>query len=113
MTPSDDRSVVLAPPRDEQWTLHHALLDRLQREADEGVANGSPADDPSIGRLRGAFATLDGGGRRFTVAQLEAIRRLLASYHHRTSWWEVERPRIERLLDRVTDALAADRPSTR
>lgn len=110
MTPSADRSVALALPRDEQWTLHHALLDRLQRGADEGAANGIPADDPSITRLRGAFATLDGGERRFTVAQLEAIRQLLASYHHRT-WWEVERPRIERLLDRVTNALppAADR----
>lgn len=105
MSPDESRSVSLSLSRGERWTLHHVLLDRLQRRDGAG--------DPPPAELRRAFETLDGGGTRFTIAELRALRELLAAYHHSTSWWEVERPRIERLLDRVTDATGSDRPPAR
>jgi hypothetical protein len=36
---------------------------------------------------------------------LERLQALVATYHHRTSWWEVERPQMEAVLDRVSTAL--------
>lgn len=94
------RPVTLSLPPEEAWTLHHVLLDRIEREAASEPAAGSPPVE-----VFRAFETLDAGGRRFTVAQLEAMQGVLAEYHHATTWWEIERARIERLLDRITDRL--------
>lgn len=83
----------LSLPPEEQWTLHHVLLDRLGRDA--------PAEPDAVPALRRAFETLDDGGRRFTLAELEAMERVLAACHHSTRW-EVDRPRLEALLSRIS-----------
>jgi hypothetical protein len=92
--PANPRS--LSPTPAEQWTLHHVLLDRLGEDPTVSTEGDAPAE------LRRAFETLDAGERRFTLAQLEAIRDVLATYHHSTTWWVVERPRLESLLSLVT-----------
>lgn len=89
---------------DERWTLHHVLLDRIHAGA---TVIDADHDDPPPVAVVGAFETLDAGETTFTVAQLEAVREVLATYHHSATWWEVERPRIERLLHRVSAALEA------
>lgn len=96
-----DRPIPLTLSPEEQWTLHHVLLHRIEEGAAEG--GGSGADPPPMPVLR-AFETIDRGDLRFSVAELGAVRNVLAEYHHSTMW-EVERPEIERLLDRITTAL--------
>lgn len=99
---SSPGSITLQLTPEERWTLHHVLLHRIERET--AADDATSIDPPRLAVFR-AFETLDGGGSRFTVEELEAIEDLLAEYHHRTTWWEVERPRIERLLHRVANAL--------
>lgn len=82
--------------RAEAWTLHHVLLDWLQRD-DEAERPG--AAPPSA--VRAAFETVDAGGTTFTAAQLDAIQPILAAYHHAPPW-EPDRARLEQLLYRVT-----------
>ena len=94
--------ITLTLPADEQWTLHHVLLDRIEEEI---TAHEMDLVDPPLLNLVQAFETLDDGDLQFTVAQLRAIRDVLAEYHHSTTWWEIDRPRIERLLDRITNSL--------
>lgn len=86
-------TATLSLSRAEQWTLHHVLVDRL-----------TEARSPSTALVE-AFSTLDAGGTTFTRPQLERLQALVATYHHRTSWWEVERPQMEAVLDRVSTAL--------
>lgn len=100
-SPHHARSIALQLPPGEQWTLHHVLLDRIERDAT--AADAPSAGPPPVEVVR-AFETLDAGETRFTLAQLEAIQALLGAYHHAPSW-ELDRPRLEQLLRRVADAL--------
>ena len=90
------------------WTLHHVLLDRLEREARAEDPTG--VDPPSVAVFE-AFETLDAGDTRVTMAELEAIRTVLAEYHHSTTWWELERSRLEQLLRHVTELLDRQNPA--
>lgn len=99
------QSTTLSLPLEEHWTLHHVLLDRIEQE--QTAANATDVDSPPL-ELFQAFDTLDDGDLRFTDAQLEAIRDVLAEYQRSTDWWEVERARIEELLEYVTAALEED-----
>jgi hypothetical protein len=78
------------------------LLDRIEQEATEEAALSVEA--PPIEVFQ-AFERLDAGETSFTIAQLEAIQTVLMEYHHATTWWELERAEIERLLHRVTRCL--------
>jgi hypothetical protein len=103
--PEQSLRLALSLPPEEQWTLHHVLLDRIERET---TAEQTNADSPPVEVFR-AFERLDAGETSFTVAELEAIQAVLAEYHHATTWWELERARLERLLHRVTDLVAQRR----
>lgn len=97
------RTVTLSLSSELRWTLHHVLLDRI--DAESTVTGSSRVDPPPLEVFR-AFETLDGGGTTFTVDELEAIRAVLSAYHHSPAW-VVERPRIERLLHRVSGPIEA------
>jgi hypothetical protein len=84
------------------WTLHHVLLDRIEQEATE--AESASVEAPPIEVFQ-AFERLDAGEPSFTIAQLQAIQTVLMEYHHASTWWELERAQIERLLHRVTRCL--------
>lgn len=100
------RHVTLSLTAEEEWTLHHVLLDRIDAgSTPTGTPRGEP---PSLEVLR-AFERLDAGETTFTVVQLEAVRSVLAEYHHASTWWAVERSRIEQLLHRVSAPLEARR----
>lgn len=105
--PGSDRSTTsLSLSPEERWTVHHVLLHRIEREGT--AADTTEVEPPPIEVFR-AFDVLDGGESRFTAAQLDAIRDVLAASHWSTDW-EVERPRIERLLERVSRALETTAP---
>jgi len=99
---NETRTVPLSLSPADQWTLHHVLLDRIEREP--RAAEPTAIEPPPV-EIFQAFETLDAGDTRLTVRQLDAIQNLLAEYHHAPAWGEVERARIERLLDRVTTLL--------
>ncbi|WP_458188160.1 DUF7853 family protein [Haladaptatus sp. NG-WS-4] len=105
--PLSSSSFTLTLPSDEHWTLHHVLLHRIERELT--VDDGTEVDPPPLEIYR-SFETLDAGDTRFTIAQLEAIQDVLAEYHHSTTWWEIERSRLERLLHRIARVLEVNRP---
>jgi hypothetical protein len=100
--PDRTRSVTLSLSLEAQWTLHHVLLDRIDRER---TAAGPTIDEPPPLEVFQAFETVDAGETRFTLAQLEAIQTVLVDYHHATTGWELERAQIEQLLHRVTTRL--------
>jgi hypothetical protein len=100
--PPSDGSVTLSLSLEQQWTLHHVLLDRIEQEPTEEPS--SDSDPPPVEIFR-AFETLDAGDTSLTIAQLEAIQAVLVEYHHATTWWELERARIEQLLHRVSTQL--------
>lgn len=105
-TPLSPRSVTLSLPREEQWTLHHVLLDRIEREA---LAEEPGKIDPPPIEIFQAFATLEAGETSFTLEQLDAMQTVVAEYHHSPDWGDVERARIERLLHRVTEPIERQR----
>jgi len=98
----DPATIRLSLDRESRWTLHHVLLDRLEREA---RANDPTGIDPPPVAVFDAFETLDAGETSVTTAELEAMRAVVAEYHHSTSWWELERSRLEGLLHLLTALL--------
>ena len=97
--PQGQHSIQLSLSREDHWTLHHVLLDRIEREAT--AEEPSKIDAPPISLFH-AFETLDAGETSFTIAQLEAVQTILAEYHHSSTRWELERSALERLLHQVT-----------
>lgn len=104
--PRPFRSTSLSLSLEGRWTLHHVLLHRIEQE--ETATNATDVDSPPL-ELYQAFDAVDEGKLRFTDAQLEAIQNVLAEYQRSTDWWELERSRIEDLLEHVTTALENDR----
>ncbi|WP_440771373.1 DUF7853 family protein [Natronorubrum sp. DTA28] len=102
------QSVTLSLPLEEQWTLHHVLLDRIEREL--AAADPTTIDPPPVEVFQ-AFEALDAGQTRFTMAQLGAIQTILAEYHHSPTWWELERPQLEALLHHVSSAIDGREPT--
>lgn len=100
--PDRSRSISLSLSREAQWTLHHVLLDRIDRAE---TADTPTSDDPPPVEVYQAFETLDAGSTCFTRPQLEAIQMVLGEYHHTSTWWELERAQIEDLLRRITARL--------
>jgi hypothetical protein len=104
---SNPPSATLSLTPEQHWTLHHVLLDRIDQESTAVTAD---ADPPAV-EVFHAFEVLESGNARFTLAQLTAIREVLAEYHHSPTWWEVERPQLEQLLHRVTHQIEQLEPS--
>ena len=98
------QSITLKLPRSEQWTLHHILLDRIDQEL---TAPDTTSVDPPAVEIYQAFEILETGSTRFTNDQFEAMQEILAEYHHSSPDWEVDRPQIESLLDRIADIVSA------
>ena len=105
---SNPPSVTLSLTPEQHWTLHHVLLDRIDQESTGGVTVNT---NPPAVEVFHAFEVLEDGNARFTLAQLKAIREVLAEYHHSPTWWEVERPQLEQLLHRVTHKITQLEPS--
>lgn len=101
--PSTPETVAVTLPRRLRWTLHHVLLDRIER-ANENTHERSADVVPPMCVYR-AFDRLDQGGTSFTFEELEAIQDVLASYQRSTDWWENERANIEALLATVSRSI--------
>ena len=114
-SPSTTTEATLSLSRAEQWTLHHVLADCIDSQHADGamVSMDETTASTDQATLRRAFETIDEGETTFTRAELERLQTVLARYHHRTSWWMVERPRIEGLLNCISTALEEARGETR
>ena len=104
--PPVDTTVTLSLSPEEQWTLHHVLLDRIDQEATSGEP--SRTDPPPLEVFR-AFERLDAGRTNFTRSELAAIEPIVARYHHAPEW-EADRAQLEGLLHQITDR-GSDRPA--
>lgn len=100
-TPPPSYTETIEASRADQWTLHHVLLDRLEREADGEMPSPLP---PQLVEVTTAFETLDAGDLTFTVPQLEAIRAVLGEYMHSAAW-EDDHDSLERLYDHLGEVL--------
>lgn len=92
--PPNPHSITLLLPPEEHWTL----LDQIKQET--MAKDPANADLPPLEVFQ-AFETLDAGETSFTIPQLIAIQTTLAEYHYSSTWWEIERSRIEQLLHSV------------
>ncbi|WP_227380207.1 DUF7853 family protein [Haladaptatus halobius] len=99
------RSITLALPPDEHWTLHHVLLHRIDQET---TADDTTVVDPPSLEVFQAFEALDAGSTQFSITQLEAIQAVLAEYYHSTIWWEGEQAQLEQLLQHVATLVEAN-----
>lgn len=104
--PSSDRLTLSLTPA-EQWTLHHALLERVDRE--HTATDAANVDPPPLA-VYAAFDTLDSGGTQFSVRELEACLDVLSDSHHRPDWC-AERDRLEGLLRKLTRTLEQHQPA--
>lgn len=91
----------LAP--EEQWTVHHVLLERIEQESTADDPTG--VDPPSVAVFQ-AFERLNTGGTTFTIDELEAIRSTHASFDGEIDWGKFENARIDRLHNHITERLA-------
>lgn len=107
MPPSPARPINLALPLAAQWTLHHVLLERLDRE--RTTADPTGIEPPPLA-VYTAFETLETGETRVTPVELEACLDVVADAHHQPAW-ATERGRLEGLLQTLTRALERTRSS--
>ncbi len=85
----------LALSREEQWVLHHVMLDRMELEA-----RSPEADAPSIEIYR-VFKKLEAGTHRFTRRERRLLREELERYVEARDTPERDRPTARKLLDRL------------
>lgn len=90
-----------------QWTLHHALLERI--DAEPTAADPTGIDPPPLA-VYTAFERLDAGARTFSDAELDAMCDVVRDAHHAPDWC-AERDRLESLLHALTRALERSRPT--
>lgn len=82
--------------RDEQWILHHVVLDRMELEAQ------APADTdaPPVALYR-VFEKLEAGTYRFSQREYDCLRDEVREYVECAETPERDRPVAERLLDEL------------
>lgn len=93
---SDDLS------REEQWVIHHALLERIEMELH---APGN-ADPPSLTVYR-AFEKLEGDARRFSTCERRCVRGELRMYAARDDVPDRDATAAESALERLRERSAA------
>ena len=91
----------------EEWTLHHALLERI--DAEPTAADPTGIDPPPLA-VYTAFERLDAGETTFSVAELDAMQAVISDAHHAPDWC-AERDRLESLLHALTRSLERSPPT--
>ncbi|WP_306053907.1 DUF7853 family protein [Natronococcus wangiae] len=81
--------------REEQWVLHHVMLDRMELEAQ------SPADTdpPSIAVYR-VFEKLEAGTHQFSQSECQCLQDELRQYAEVVNTPKRDQPIADRLLDK-------------
>lgn len=96
-TPSSEhQKYTLDLSREEQWVLHHVLLDRIELEAQ------APADtDPPPITVYRVFEKLEAGTHQFSRYERQGLRDELHKYAEAMNTPERDQPIVERLLDKL------------
>ncbi|MFC4988923.1 hypothetical protein [Saliphagus infecundisoli] len=96
MTASTERrGVTLSLSHEEQWLLHHLMLDRMELEAR------SPETDPPSMDVYRIFDKLEAGTHWFTRQECRRLRDELDRYVDARDTPDRDRPTARRLLDRL------------
>ena len=104
--PSHPESIALKLRPQERWTLHHVLLDRIDRET---ITNAPSAIDPPPLEVFQAFEALDAGESEFTALQLEGIETVISEYRDSEECSVEESDALEAVGDRIETALESER----
>lgn len=86
--------------RNEEWTIHHVILDRI--EAEWRSEGGNP---PPITVYR-VFDKVEAGTERFKPTELRSLREELASYRESGDVPERDARSVDELLERLDTALS-------
>lgn len=98
MTASTERQgLALALSREEQWLLHHVMVDRMELEA-----RSPEADPPSVDVYR-IFDKLEAGTHWFTRRECRRLRDELEGYVGARDTPERDRPTARAILDRLRE----------
>lgn len=97
----DDTPVQLPLAPDELWTLHHVLLDRLESER----RSPTTVEPPPI-EVFDAFEKIEAGESDFTAREVRFVRAELRRYVAGPAGPPPDRAVAERVIDRITTALA-------
>lgn len=99
MTASTERKgLSLTLTREEQWVLHHLMLDRMELEIPS-----TEADPPSVDIYR-VFDKLEAGTHWFTSRECRLLREELGRYAEARDTPDRDRPTARRLLDHFGEA---------
>lgn len=98
----ETRRVTLPLTREEEWTLHHVLLDQIVQES---IAEETSCDDTPPAGVYQAFESLDTGETTFTIDQLRAVHKTLTEYLHTTETENIEYTRIEQIHHHISERL--------
>ena len=99
MTASTERQgLSLTLTREEEWVLHHLMLDRMELEA-----RSTEPDPPSVDIYR-IFDKLEGDTHWFTSRECRLLREKLGRYAEARDTPDRDRPTARRLLERLGEA---------
>lgn len=85
--------------REEQWVLHHVMLNRMELE----VQAPADTDPPPIAVYR-VFEKLEAGTHRFSQCERQCLRDELHQYVGAMETPERDRPVAEQLLDKLQES---------
>ena len=97
---TEQRQRTFALSRDEAWTVHHVVLDRIEAEAT--MADREP---PSIDVFR-VFEKLESGTEQFTCTELRAMRSELDSYRSSERPSDRDDDHLVAIVERLDQQLA-------
>lgn len=102
-TSSGHTEAVLELSREEQWMLHHVMLDRMELEAR------SPAEtDPPPVAVYRVFEKLETGTHRFSRCERRCLRAELCQHAEAMDTPERDRPLATQILDKLRRAEPED-----
>ena len=93
------RQLTFALSRDEAWTVHHVVLDRIEAET-----TSADREPPSIDVYR-VFDKLEAGTERFTRSELKAMRVELESSRETDGPTDRDEARLAALVERLGQRL--------
>ena len=97
---TEKRQLTFSLSRDEAWTVHHVVLDRIEAEA-----TATDREPPSIDVFR-VFEKLENGTAQFTRTELQALRFELDSYRASDRSSDRDDDHLVAIVERLDQQLA-------
>lgn len=92
----EQQGLTLSLSREEQWVVHHVMLDRMELEAQ------APAEtDPPPLDVYRIFEKLEGGIHWFSQRECQCLRNELSQYAEEKSTPDRDKPITEQILNQL------------